>query len=542
MEDKEAAREKDEPVVVSKYPDVCKSPAAPVPYPIVAPLGSSTGVAETVRATKVPVFTMVSEVQGVKGDEAGVGKGVKSGTHAGGGVSKPVASSTTTLAQKALIVRHGDRFTMNGGNTLGTLVYQPGGGPQAQPDAKGQPAKNPNPPAPPETPKETGFLAGLKQSAGEAWADVKGQAGTLWDATGITSTPEAASAARGAIWDGTKAVGQLASDVGQAANPAAMLTPWGRAAQQRVFNTGSAAAGAVADRYVNAYNQGGLTHALGVGTGDTLRLGVEALGSKGVGLAAKGATVSRVASLADKAADVAKVADKAADAARAADKVADAARAADKAADAAKAADKAADAAKAADKAEDAAKAADKAEDAKKAADGAGDAAKGDDGVRVKKGDGDADAAKKAEADAEAAKKKKLDDDVAAQHEKIKNGDFTPDENPALWTGPGAEDAARNAGSSMLNQTPGGKDLLDFSNANAGNLPWSAERPLWDAASARYANGIADLYGTGGRLAGQPVNAFVSSAERAGNIFRTIEEPILRARGVNLNIIPVRTP
>ena len=94
----------------------------------------------------------------------------------------------------------------------------------------------------------------------------------------------------------------------------------------------------------------------------------------------------------------------------------------------------------------------------------------------------------------------------------------------------------------MLNQTPGGNDLLKFSDLNKGNLPWSMERPLWDHASAQYANRLADLYGTGGRLAGQPLNAFVSSAERAGNIFRTIEEPLLRARGVNLNIIPVRPP
>jgi hypothetical protein len=458
-----------------------------------------------------------------------VGKGVKSGTHAGGGVSEPVTSSGTVRAEKSFVVRNGDLFKMNGGNTLGTVVYTPGGGARAEVDAQGKPKSDTNPAVAPETPKETGFWAGFKKSAGEAWTEVKGQAGTVWDATGITSSAEAASAARGAIWDGTKGVAQLASDVGQAANPTAFLTPWGRAAQGRVFDTGSAVAGAVKDRYVGAYNEGGVTQALGVGTFDTVRLGIEALGAKGAGLVAKGATTgAKVANIADKTVDAARAAEKATEAARAAEKATEAARAADKAAEAARAADKATDAAKTADKAEDAAAAAKK--------------AKGEDGVRVKKDEGDAKKPKDKDADAEAAKKKKLDDDIAAQHEKIKNGDFTPGEKPALWTGPGAEDAARNAGSSMLNQTPGGKDLLNFSDMNKGNLPWSMERPLWDHASAQYANRLADLYGTGGRLAGQPLDAFVSSAERAGNIFRTIEEPLLRARGVNLNIIPVRPP
>ena len=58
MDDKESARQHATPVVVSTHPDVCKSPTAPVPYPIVAPLDTSTDTASTVRATKVPSFTM----------------------------------------------------------------------------------------------------------------------------------------------------------------------------------------------------------------------------------------------------------------------------------------------------------------------------------------------------------------------------------------------------------------------------------------------------------------------------------------------------
>src|SRR5689334_2667423 len=85
--DKEQARKIGEAWMVCTYPDVCKSPATPVPYMIVANFANSKEVATTVNATSDPTFTKVSYIDGVIGDEGGVGGGVVSGTHAGGGAA-----------------------------------------------------------------------------------------------------------------------------------------------------------------------------------------------------------------------------------------------------------------------------------------------------------------------------------------------------------------------------------------------------------------------------------------------------------------------
>jgi len=286
MDDKELARKDAVPRVVSSAPDVCKSPTAPVPYPIVATFAPSVATVPTVRATGMEVFTLASRIPVVRGDEGGAGGGVKSGTFAGGGVCEPIGSSGTVRVQGNFAVRHGDPFLMNNGNTVGTAVYQPGGGPRATVTPAGGVAGNSNPPVTPETPEETGFFAGLKKSIGDTVDDVKSSATTLWDATGLTATSEATAAARASIRGGVESLGNLAGDVGSSVLP----TEAGAAARGRLADLGGNIAGQVRDRYADAYAQGGVSQALGVGTGDSVRLLAEAfVGGKGAGLVAKGA-------------------------------------------------------------------------------------------------------------------------------------------------------------------------------------------------------------------------------------------------------------
>ena len=168
-DDKETARKLGEPIVVFLHADVCKTGPlkVPVPYPIIAPLSSSIDIAATVRATQVPTFAMKSSVPLVIGDEAGSGGGVVSGTFAGTGSTFPTGSSSNVRAEKSWLIRNGDAFAMNGGNTSGMLVYQPGGAPKGQVDAAGKPSKNPNPPVTPRK-KEQGYLDWLTDKAGEA--------------------------------------------------------------------------------------------------------------------------------------------------------------------------------------------------------------------------------------------------------------------------------------------------------------------------------------------------------------------------------------
>lgn len=128
MADKEATRKISEAILVCRTPDVCKTPMGssmvPVPYQIISKFETATKTATTVNFTGEPAFNMGSYLPTVIGDEAGVGGGMKSGTHKGKCV--PVTHSTTVRVEKQWLVRHDDLFQMNGtdsGNTIGKVIY-----------------------------------------------------------------------------------------------------------------------------------------------------------------------------------------------------------------------------------------------------------------------------------------------------------------------------------------------------------------------------------------------------------------------------------
>lgn len=128
MANQEGAARSAHYIVIAQAPDVCKSPATPVPYTIVAFLSDATGTSESVRIRKDPVFHMKSRVVQVIGDEAGVGGGVKSGVNKG--YCRPLLASTTVRANKQFVCRHEHTtYEMNcagpegPGNTIGKLVY-----------------------------------------------------------------------------------------------------------------------------------------------------------------------------------------------------------------------------------------------------------------------------------------------------------------------------------------------------------------------------------------------------------------------------------
>jgi antitoxin component of MazEF toxin-antitoxin module len=151
MADKEQTRKIGEAIMVSTYPDVCKSPIAPVPYMIVSNFINSQNVATTVNATSDPTFTKVSWIQGVIGDEGGTGQGVVSGTHAGSGASWAQDWSHSVRAEGQNVVRNDDPCEMNGQsgrsnpNTKGKVVYPKSGQPNGGVDDQGKPTKDTNP-------------------------------------------------------------------------------------------------------------------------------------------------------------------------------------------------------------------------------------------------------------------------------------------------------------------------------------------------------------------------------------------------------------
>lgn len=103
--------------IIGLYPDVCKTPMGssmvPVPYPASAQLDDSVSTVKSVQANGEPVVVFSkTKVPSTKGDTAGVGKGLKSGTV--GGTCWPKTSSGSVRAGGQYVVRHDDEFWMNG--------------------------------------------------------------------------------------------------------------------------------------------------------------------------------------------------------------------------------------------------------------------------------------------------------------------------------------------------------------------------------------------------------------------------------------------
>lgn len=117
MADNVTARKSRQWLVVSKIPDVCKTPIGgatpPVPYPVIAKLVESVRTTPTVRANGDALVVYDSScVPRTIGDSPGSAKGVKSGTVEGR--CWPLDHSQSVYARRCLIIRHDDEFWMNG--------------------------------------------------------------------------------------------------------------------------------------------------------------------------------------------------------------------------------------------------------------------------------------------------------------------------------------------------------------------------------------------------------------------------------------------
>lgn len=150
---------------ISLIPDVCKSPTAPVPYPIVGKLDDSVRYSQNVNFAGKQAMTMDGRVSMVTGDEAGVGGGGGK-SNVNKGYCKPITHSSTVCVNGHHVLYHNDTLMwMNcqgpdgPGNTIGKLIYQ-GVSRQASISPNGQvpPA---DPPVCVETPQEQNFLNNL---------------------------------------------------------------------------------------------------------------------------------------------------------------------------------------------------------------------------------------------------------------------------------------------------------------------------------------------------------------------------------------------
>ena len=118
------ARKDGKYLVVSSTPDVCKIPnGSPVPFPITEKLSNSTKVAKKTRFNRKWVLMLKSHTTKVTGDEAGIAKGVMSGTQ--GKKAEPIQHSSTVKVEGSWLVRVNDLVYMNNKNTIGKVVFSP---------------------------------------------------------------------------------------------------------------------------------------------------------------------------------------------------------------------------------------------------------------------------------------------------------------------------------------------------------------------------------------------------------------------------------
>ena len=207
MAKEEGTRKDAQFMVISITPDVCKSPAAPVPYPIVGYFDKSIQTSTNVRSAGEPVFHMGSRISTVIGDEAGAGGGVVS--NCSKGYCKPVVPIDTVRINGEFANRHHKTLMlMNGAspdgpfNTLGQVKFL---GEMLQADVEpGGTIKLANPPVEPETEYEAEFLADLESSAG--LSDFSGDAQQSAPQLGAGPAPQRPSGARSNVG---QALGQI---------------------------------------------------------------------------------------------------------------------------------------------------------------------------------------------------------------------------------------------------------------------------------------------------------------------------------------------
>ena len=102
-------------IIVTKGPDVCKTPMGssmvPVPYMSMVTLGPASRTAKTVRNNGKHDFNLNTRTRLVTGHEPGVGKGVKDAGYKG--FAHVQAASTKVFSEGWAVVRHGDPAWIN---------------------------------------------------------------------------------------------------------------------------------------------------------------------------------------------------------------------------------------------------------------------------------------------------------------------------------------------------------------------------------------------------------------------------------------------
>jgi hypothetical protein len=116
-------------LAVCLSPDVCLTPVGiipvPIPYQVHGKAVDEQAYSSDVRFNGHHAMTYTSEFTTTYGDEAGVLKGVKSGSV--GQAVEPTGHSNVVSINGIHAIRHRDRCTLNNGNCPGEFMFVPTG-------------------------------------------------------------------------------------------------------------------------------------------------------------------------------------------------------------------------------------------------------------------------------------------------------------------------------------------------------------------------------------------------------------------------------
>lgn len=283
----------------SPAPDVCKTPIGsstpPIPYQVYGLAGDDGNYSPDVFFNGKRAMRFDSFFTRTYGDEPGVAKGVKSGTV--GDIVEPTSHSPIVRINGHWAIRHRDNVTLNKGNAPGEIIFVKNTGTHKAPDGNTQSEK----PAGDSRSAGDRFSDGFTKNAGETWQGLKqvgantvegarNLASDLWDDPGGMALKTGEG-----IWTGAAGAGAWAAEVATnlATDPSATLG--------RGVDNALATGAAIWHPYADAHTKGGLAQALGHGSFDVVKLGVEALLTKGAVTAA--GKVAAAGGIAVKAAD-----------------------------------------------------------------------------------------------------------------------------------------------------------------------------------------------------------------------------------------------
>ncbi|MFS4439333.1 PAAR-like domain-containing protein [Paracoccaceae bacterium GXU_MW_L88] len=264
-------------IAVSTSPDVCRAPDKPCPFPVFGQANDEKQFAVTVRSNGLDLKKWDSAFTNTYGDEAGVGKGMVSGTQ--GDVVAPTSHSGIVRIEGQPIIRHRDSCTLNNGNCPGEYVHVQDVAAHEAPDGDDE--------------EEKGFLgsfwSGMKRTSGTAASgeSLVGKIGEYLD------DPSAMGDDLGDLWESRPSV-QDVKDFGSnaargvyEAGKQTVTDPLGTA--ENVWEWGSGAASDAWESGKSAWEEDGFAGA----TGAVLGVGVEVINPfkkvEAVGDAASGA-------------------------------------------------------------------------------------------------------------------------------------------------------------------------------------------------------------------------------------------------------------